>query len=417
MTRLLLTLGLIVSTSLFTTANAQLFENFETGVKRSYAIDSVALASGSWLFNEALIGTLDGDKKNGTRSARIQNGYIKMQFDKSGGAGDVSFYYASFGNDIAGVVRVSVSDNGGTTWEQIGEDLTTTASLQQASILANIPGNIRVRIERVSGNRISVDDVRITDYVEASEDPALTLTVEGNPLANGELFDFGIVPVDGSKSASFRIRNTGQELLQITNATLEGTGFSTDADFTGLELELFESFDFQVTYSPVEENSYEGSLTIASNDPENPTYVIELSGITPALADPITIAEARTLPLGTIVTVAGWITVTDQFRGPVYFQDETAGIGWFNNADMRIEWNIDARIGDSLVVTGSIGQFNNLIQIVDDITYTVFPESNRDIDPRNITVSQLSTGDFEGQLVRISDVNITGSGTFSGRQN
>ena len=417
MTRLLLTLGLVFSTSLFITAQAQLFEDFETGVKAAYAAGAVTLTTGPWLFSDALIGTLDGDKKNGTRSARIRNGFIEMQFDKSDGAGDISFYYASYGADVAGVVRVSVSDNGGTTWQQVGEDLTTTSALQQASILANVSGDVRVRFERVSGNRINIDDVRITDFVEATEDPTLTLTAGGNPVANGEVFDFSIVPVNASKSASFRIRNTGQELLQITGATLEGTGFSTAADFSNLELELFENFDFEVTFSPDAEDSYEGSLTFESNDPVNPTYLVNLSGITPSLAEPITIAEARSLPLGTVVTVAGWVTVADQFRGPVYFQDETAGIGWFNNENMRVEWNIDARIGDSLVVTGSIGQFNNLIQIVDHITYTVFPESNREIDPRHITVTQLSTGDFEGQLVRISDVNISGSGTFSGGTN
>jgi phosphatidylserine/phosphatidylglycerophosphate/cardiolipin synthase-like enzyme len=417
MTRLLLTLSFVLTTSLFITANAQLFENFETGVKPGYAEDSVTLTTGSWLFSDALIGTLDGDKKNGTRSARIRDGFIEMQFDKSDGAGDVSFYYASFGTNVAGVVRVSVSDNGGSTWQQVGEDLTTTPVLQQASILANIPGNVRVRIERVSGDRINIDDVRITDYVEATEDPTLTLTAGGNPVANGEVFDFGIVPVGETKSASFRIRNTGQALLQITGATLEGTGFSTAADFSNLDLELFESFDFELTYSPSVEDSYEGSLTFESNDPVNPAYLVNLSGTTPALAEPIPIAEARSLPVGTVVTVAGWVTASDQFRGPVYFQDESAGIGWFNNENMRIEWNIDARIGDSLVVTGAIGQFNNLIQIVDDITYTVFPESNRDIEPRNITVTQLTTGDYEGQLVRISDVNISGTGTFSGGTN
>ncbi|MCA1803721.1 MAG: phospholipase D-like domain-containing protein, partial [Rhodothermaceae bacterium] len=417
MTRLLLTLSFVLSTSLFITVNAQLFEDFETGLKTAYSQGPVTLTTGSWLFSDALIGTLENDKKNGTRSARIRDGFIEMQFDKSDGAGDISFYYASFSSDITAVLRVSVSDNGGTTWEQVGEDLTTTPALQQASILANIPGNVRVRIERVSGNRFNIDDLRITDFVEATEDPTLTLTAGGNPVANGEVFDFGIVPVDESKSVSFRIRNTGQALLQITAATLEGTGFSTAADFSNLELELFESFDFELTFSPSVEDSYEGSLTFESNDPVNPAYLINLSGTTPALAEPISIAEARSLPVGTVVTVAGWVTASDQFRGPVYFQDETAGIGWYNNENMRIEWNIDARIGDSLVVTGAIGQFNNLIQIVDDITYTVFPESNRDIDPRNITVTQLTTGDYEGQLVRISDVDITGTGTFSGGTN
>ncbi len=136
-----------------------------------------------------------------------------------------------------------------------------------------------------------------------------------------------------------------------------------------------------------------------------------------ALSNPISIAEARQLPQGTKVTVSGWVTVSDQFAGPVYFQDETGGIAWYNGAIMRSEWLVDAIIGDSVVVTGEIGQFHNLVQIVNDTDFSVFPEANMEQVPVDITLAQLNTGSYEGQLVRISDVEFSGTGIFSGGTN
>jgi phosphatidylserine/phosphatidylglycerophosphate/cardiolipin synthase-like enzyme len=421
MTRLLLTLGLVFFTSLFITAQAQLFEDFETGVKPSYAPGTITLNSGDWQFDEALIGSLAGDKKNGARSARIRAGSITMLFDKTGGAGEISFYYASYGTDAGGNVHVSISDDGGANWDLISE-LSTTSTLQLASILVNTPDDIRLRIAFPNGsaspnNRLNIDDIRITNFEATTEEPQLVVDLGGPSLASGSSYDFGIVNTGSEKTTTVRLRNLGEELLQISEGVLDGTGFSTDAELTNIELGLFESIEFDVTFSPDMEDSYQGSLVFNSNDPETPVFTLLLTGTTPSLSEPITIAEARALPQGTVVTVAGWITVTDQFRGPVYFQDETAGIAWFNNNDMRIDWNIDALIGDSVVVTGQLGNFNNLLQVINEISYTIYPESNREIEPLDINTIQLNSGDYESQLVRLTDLNITGSGTFSGGTN
>lgn len=128
----------------------------------------------------------------------------------------------------------------------------------------------------------------------------------------------------------------------------------------------------------------------------------------------ISIAEARELPQGTTVTVAGWVTVTDQFRGPVYFQDETAGIAWYDGTLMRNsdEFLIDVAEGDSIVVTGELGDFNGLLQIVNYDTYTVHPEGNSIQDPVDISTDQLNSGNFEAQLVKISNIEFDDTGVF-----
>lgn len=136
----------------------------------------------------------------------------------------------------------------------------------------------------------------------------------------------------------------------------------------------------------------------------------------------MTIAEARQQPLGTVVTVTGWVTVTDEFRGPVYFQDETGGMAWYNGPLMRVgDFDIDVAHGDSLVVTGTLSQFgatptlqNGLRQITNEQSFTIYPEGNRQIDPLPITVEELNSTDFEGQLVQIENAYVDHLGELRG---
>jgi hypothetical protein len=135
-------------------ANAQLFEDFETGAKSSYATGNVDLASGSWQFSDALLGTADGDRKNGNQSARVRAGHIQMQFDKPNGAGEVSFFAANsgFSGDTGGIVQLSISTNGGSAWTNVGSPITLTNTLTQYSFSPNIEGNVRIRIARTAGS-------------------------------------------------------------------------------------------------------------------------------------------------------------------------------------------------------------------------------------------------------------------------
>ncbi|AXJ02129.1 Por secretion system C-terminal sorting domain-containing protein [Cyclonatronum proteinivorum] len=148
-------------------------------------------------------------------------------------------------------------------------------------------------------------------------------------------------------------------------------------------------------------------------------FLFMFSGLlvqTQAQQTPIPIAEARQLPLGTTVTVAGWVTVTDEFRGPVFFQDETGGMAWFNGPLMRTgTFDIDIAQGDSLVVTGQLREFGNipgipgsgLLQIENPTPqFEVFPEGNRIVEPVSITLADLATNDFQGQLVSIDNVTV-----------
>lgn len=396
------------------TTQAQMFEDFEEGNKTSYAPASVSLETGSWFFDDALIGTLEQDKKNGYRSARIRNGFIRMDFCYPQGMSELSVYAANFSSDTGGELQVRYSTDQGQTWSDLGDAIPLTDELTEYTIQPNISGNVRLKFEKASGNRINVDDVLISDYIEFTEEPAILLRMNGMLYENGSTFDYGTNT--GSANAVLQIRNTGNQDLVISSHDISGNNFFVDGDLN-VNLAYLESAIFNLSFSSDEPGIFEESLTLETNDPNNQVFVLNLRAETLDTSSPISIAEARQLEMGTIVTVSGYVTVADQFAGPVYFQDETGGIAWYNDEIMREQYLVGAVIGDSLLVTGELGHFNNLLQIIDESSFEVFPESNTQVEPLSITIGQLNSGNYEGMLIRIEEVDFEDEGIFSGGTN
>lgn len=150
-----------------TVSTTTLYEDFETGSKTAYAAAYVTLATGSWYFNNALLGTLSTDKKVGTKSSRIYGtGIITMKFDYAYGASTVSVYHAAYGTDANSTWGLYVSTNSGSTWTQVGSTLTTTSTLTKVSFTVNLSGNVRFEIRKLTGTttRINIDEFVVTSY-------------------------------------------------------------------------------------------------------------------------------------------------------------------------------------------------------------------------------------------------------------
>jgi endonuclease G len=158
-------------------------EGFEAGSKASYAAGTVTFTSGVWNLDNALVGTTASDHKTGAKSVRItQTGTLQMNFNVPNGASIVLVNHAVYGTDGASTWKLEASTDGGSTWSQVGGIVTTSStSLSQALFAANLYGNVRVRIVKLSGgaNRINIDDVQINDNSSAdTQDDNLAL---GNP--------------------------------------------------------------------------------------------------------------------------------------------------------------------------------------------------------------------------------------------
>ncbi|MEI8203563.1 MAG: hypothetical protein WCH34_11155 [Bacteroidota bacterium] len=153
-----------------TTASMPWIEDFETGSKSNYLIANANCTKGSWTFDEALIGSLTTDHKNGLQSIRLRNsgGSVYMNFDKPNGADTVIIYHSVYGTDNPSNWKLQMSTNQGISWIDIGDSVTaSTTTLTPAYFIIKQAGNVRFKIIHLSGgsaNRLNIDDIHIGDF-------------------------------------------------------------------------------------------------------------------------------------------------------------------------------------------------------------------------------------------------------------
>lgn len=146
------------------------------------------------------------------------------------------------------------------------------------------------------------------------------------------------------------------------------------------------------------------------NGPVNDSIVHASGAVTASLSvtgsgfDPfsniIPIAEARSKAIGEFVTVAGRITVGFELGNPASIQDATGGIPVFDSALAS-----SAEIGDSVVVTGPIGVFNDQKQISgNNISFIKLNVPQRFLSPKLVTIGDLAAN--EGLLVTVQNVEL-----------
>lgn len=128
---------------------------------------------------------------------------------------------------------------------------------------------------------------------------------------------------------------------------------------------------------------------------------------TPIFQQPvISIARARQLGAGTTVSVAGRVTESIAFDGPVFIQDATAGIAVYDPSLL-----LKVRPGDSLRVNGTLTDYHSLLEISGNISYSIVPSKFSKPAPRSVTVSSVGEN-LEGQLVVIKQARFNVSGIF-----
>lgn len=126
-----------------------------------------------------------------------------------------------------------------------------------------------------------------------------------------------------------------------------------------------------------------------------------------AFAQTITIAQARTQAEGATVTVKGIVTNGSEFGNSIrYIQDATAGIAVFNPAV-----GAATQAGDSLLVTGQLAFYNNLIEITGG-TFTVVNTNNPLPTPLVLTPLVGFADAYEGQLLTFDNVSFSSTGNF-----
>ncbi|WP_245328217.1 DNA/RNA non-specific endonuclease [Hymenobacter aquaticus] len=171
-------------------AGAGVIETFEAGGKGAYSTADETLATGSWHFEDALIGSSDQDHKNGQHAARLRNqGRLRMNFDAPAGVRSIRISAAAYGDDAASTWELWGSLDGGRTFRRIGQPVRTQGPRLAVNTFAGgTTDKLRLEIRKTGGSgRLNIDDIRLETTAAGVASPAGAAPVVsgGNPPGPG----------------------------------------------------------------------------------------------------------------------------------------------------------------------------------------------------------------------------------------
>lgn len=208
---------------------------------------------------------------------------------------------------------------------------TTTFSLRLLSATAGtFTGQLRITDNDPNNNPFVVN---LTGTVSAPATPQIQVTDTGNGgavVAKGSTINLGNVQPNSPITRTFSIANTGTATLSISNNTsiLSGTGF-TLASSSGNSVNPGSNTIFTIRFSAGSAGTYTGTVSIASNDPDDnpftfflqatvvpPTPVVTLTATDPAAAEnpldsgqiTLTRTGSTASPLSVNVSISGTAT-------------------------------------------------------------------------------------------------------------
>lgn len=191
----------------------------------------------AWTVTGALIGTDPRDRHSGAQGLRMHktagvDSRIEMAEPRMHGIGTVTFHAKAWSSE-GGELSLEVSTDAGQTWHavktfEVGDEAWTpyTATVNEA-------GMVRMRLVRLSGRRIAIDDIEATDYAVSAVgeleyqswdayclDGRLTVEVSGTPL------DLAVYSPNGAVWHAGTIASTAQFDLPAGIYLVSAGGFT-----------------------------------------------------------------------------------------------------------------------------------------------------------------------------------------------
>ena len=196
---------------------------------------------------------------------------VTVKNDGSGTAGSsrVDYYFSTN-------TTITTSDH------KLGEDTVSSLAPGQTSneqLVYTIPSNVPIDTYYVgwivdAANQVEETD-ETNDFFLANPQFALTAAIPDIRVSTTSL-SFGIVNVGSTDDQILTIFNDGSVVLSLNSITSDNSVFSaTPTSFTVNPNNLR---DVTVSFNPTTESTQDGVLTINSNDPDNSSLTVSLSG-------------------------------------------------------------------------------------------------------------------------------------------
>ena len=152
------------------TDNLPFMETFEASVAGSYFNDKEYEGSAcKWMLvkNAGVYGAASEayEGNNYLRFGKNSDSCVEMLDAKEGGVSTVQFMACKWNNDTDATIAIEYSVEGG-EWAQAGTDINITdgQNYNKFTVTVNKPGNVRIRIRQIGGQRLCIDNVALGDY-------------------------------------------------------------------------------------------------------------------------------------------------------------------------------------------------------------------------------------------------------------
>ncbi|MFC2187413.1 endonuclease/exonuclease/phosphatase family protein [Fulvivirgaceae bacterium LMO-SS25] len=239
---------------------------------------------------------------------------------------------------------------------------------------------------------LAIDNFSIVPMGQDTETPII--------ITSPTFLSYGNIQVGASKVLSYQVTsNNLNDSIHIISDKPELFSLSADGVNFSNEIHIaVEGQEVLVKFNPQAIGSSTSQIRHRSGNAQTIISVIG-SGFDP-YSNIISIAEARDKQSGDIVTVGGRVTAGNQFGSPSFIQDATGGIPIFNS-----NFSSSIEIGDSVLVYGTIGFFNDLIQITgSNLLGRKVDVAKRFVSPKQVELSEIAQ--YEGQLVTVVNVEL-----------
>ena len=258
----------------------------------SFMGNTQAVLPTSWSFTTAILPT--GWSESGTMFyAASGNTAPAMKFDNTGdyllinfnsNAGNLTYYLA--GNSFAGGTFTVEESNLGTVWTTLHSHTSPPSATYAMFTDAPLATTRFIRFiytNKVTGN-IGVDDVNIT-VGAATPEQEINVKQGATTIVSGGTY-FASSSVASMTPSTFTIENLGTlNTLNIASATISGTNaadFSV-ASFPSSVLAT-STGNLVLNFTPAASGTRSAVLTIASNDADEASYIVNLNGVGGTLA-------------------------------------------------------------------------------------------------------------------------------------
>jgi hypothetical protein len=318
--------------------------------------------------------------------------YLDILYSIDGGA----FVLVQDWNGLGDTTHTFLGEKNGTDWDGSVPEVVTVSGLNGSSTLQiRVIGNVNA-----GGEQLFFDNINVFEGAPA---PSLSITspADNEVLASG---DFAVSFLVNN----FMVAQTGGDgyvEYSLDSASATDKFDTTDISFTGvasgqhsITLELVDNTGTSLTPAVVQTVNFEVAGALQVQD---------LAGL-----------RAITLPSTDVITVAGevFVTHTESFRNQKWVQDASAGILIDDNAGIITTAIVR---GDGLTgITGTISEFNGLLQFTPTADTGAPTSTNNMPAPQVVTLAMLNTNaeDYESELVQINGLmfdNADGTLAFS----